>query len=238
MFSKKKNFFFLKWEFGTLLHLFSLLQALNHVLRNFHLCRSRENISTWVLQDRKGARSRKMEVELSDLKPVRTKETWKKWGTQKFISCPVMPVVQSIAVEELNCKGLLHHPGISAQTCATCSARPGWGTGDRKPRCPRSSQINRAETEGWHKAKHPNSLLLCPLLPELLEKQLLQMVSVCGRQEMGLSKTRNVWDFQCSGSVEILLDLCNNSQELLCRIGQKGMYCICTLQWLRTTPKI
>lgn len=185
-----------------------------------------------------------MEVELSDLKPVRTKETWKKWGMQKFISCPVMPVVQSIAVEELNCKGLLqpmvcnHHSGFSAQTFATCPACPGWGAGDRKPRWPHSSEINRAETEGWHKAKHPNSLLLCPLLPELLEKQLLQMVSVCGRQEMGLSKTRNAWDFQCSGSVKILLDPCNNSQELFSRIGQKGMYCICTLQWLRTAPKI
>lgn len=45
--------------------------------------------------------------ELSDFKSVRTKETRKKWGPQKFISCPVVPLVPSVAVEELNVKGLL-----------------------------------------------------------------------------------------------------------------------------------
>lgn len=79
------------------------------------------------------------------------------------------------------------------------------------------------------------SLLQGPLLPDLLEKQLLQMVSVCGRQEMGLSKTRSAWDFQCSGTVEVLLDLYNNSHELFSLTGQKGMYCICTR--LRTAPR-
>lgn len=124
------------------------------------------------------------------------KKLEKKGEPRSFISCPVVPLVQSIAVEELNSKGLLplmvwnHHPDVSAQTCAMCPACPGWGTGDRKPRWPHSSQINRAETDGWHKAKHPQYAPV-PSPTWTLEKQLLQMVSVCGRQELGLSKTRN-----------------------------------------------
>lgn len=113
----------------------------------------------------------------------------------------------------------------------------GWGDRDRKPRWPHSSQINRAETDGWHKPKHPESAPV-PSPTWTAGKAAATDVSVCGRQEMGLSKTRNAWDFQCSGSVEILLNLCNRSHEIFSRIGQKGMYCICTLYWLRTAPRL
>lgn len=54
-----------------------------------------------------------------------------------------------------------------------------WGTGHGKPRWPQSSQINGAEADGWHEATHPNNLLQCTFLPELLENQLLLVVSVC-----------------------------------------------------------
>lgn len=78
---------------------------------------------------------------------------------------------------------------LSAQTYVThVLPDQWWGTGYRKPRWPHSSQINRAETDGWHEATHPNSLLQCALLPELLENRLLQMVSVYDRQEVGLLK--------------------------------------------------